>query len=100
MIGTKTLRSIGENIRIYRLCLHEFNYYRQNLQTLLFLPTYLIDFRPIDKLGNSSVTFFQQFAYNYLQCSKEGGTYIKRDFIGQFGNTMAFVLTFNGNHVS
>ena len=68
MIGTKTLRSIGKNIRIYRLCLQEFNYYRQNLQTLLFLPTNLIDFMPIIKLGNSSVTFFQQFAYNYLQC--------------------------------
>ena len=68
MIGTKTLGFTGENIRIYRLCLHEFNYYRQNLQTLLFLPTNLIDFTPKVKLGNSSVTFFQQFAYNYLQC--------------------------------
>ena len=68
MIGTKTLRSIGKNIRIYRLCLQEFNYYRQNLQTLLFLPTNLIDFMPMIKLDNSSVTFFQQFAYNYLQC--------------------------------
>ena len=70
MIGTKTLRFTGENIRVYRLCLHELNYYRQNPQILLFLPTNVIVFMPMIKLGIFFVTFFQQFAYNHLQCTQ------------------------------
>ena len=50
----------------------------------MFLPTDLIDFMPMVKLGNSSVTFFQQFAYNYLQCWSFISPETKKVFVSLF----------------